>query len=207
MSYYSAREFGKAAVIYEELYDQYQRQHYYTYLLNCYISLADFKKADRLVKQQLRLSPGNYRYQIDQIFVYDNTGNSRKAEKLTRDILNELPDNRNLVLQIATSFESRGYYMQALEVYERAQLIPGTQNNYQLEKARVYQYTGEYEKMFDAYLEHLDRNPGDMQTIKNRMQSIMRQDVDDNLSNILKMKLLEKAQRDPDNMVYTELLL
>ncbi len=207
MSYYSAREFAKAAAIYEELYEHYPRQYYYNYLLNCYIYLADFRNADKLVRRQLRMTPDNYQYLVDQIFVYDNNGNSRKAEKMAGKIIDELPNDRNQIIRIATAFERRGYYMQALEVYNRAQMIPGTQNNYQLEKARVYQYTGDYEKMFDAYLEHLDMYPQDMQTIRNRMQSLMRQDVEDNLSSILKRKLLEKAQSDPDNLVYAEMLL
>ena len=207
MKYYTSREFEKAATVYEELYENYPRHYYYTYLLNCYIYLSELKKADRLVKTQLRAQPGNYRYLVDQIFVYEQSGNSRRAEKLAGQLLEELPDNRSLILQIATAFESRGYYAMALEVYNKAQMLPGTQNNFQLEKARVYQYTGEYDMMFDAYLEHLDLYPQDMQTIKNRMQSLMRQDVDDNLSSILKGKLLEKAQANPGNQVYAEMLL
>ena len=207
LSYYNSKDFEKAALVYEELFNKNPRQYYYNYLLNCLIQLKDFKKADKVVKQQLRIAPSNYRYQIDQIYVFDKMDNKRKADKLTRQILNNLPDNRNLIIQIATSFESKGYYSIALEVYGKAQMFPGNSNNYNLEKARVYQYTGDYEKMFDSYLRHLDMNPGDMQTIKNRMQSIMRQDVDDNLSMILKRKLLEKAQGDPDNIVYAEMLL
>ena len=166
LTYYNAREFDKAAVVYEELFNSNRRQYYYTYLLNCLIQIEDYKKADKIVKKQLRIAPNNYRYQIDQIYVFDKMENTRKAEKLTRQILNELPENRNLVIQIATSFESKGYFMEALEVYSKAQMVPGNQNNFNLEKARVYQYTGDYDEMFDAYLQHLDLNPNDMQTIE-----------------------------------------
>ena len=206
-SYYNKGQYDKAVVLFEELYNKNPRQYYYAYLLNSLISLKEYKKADKLVKKQLKMSPSNYRYLVDQVYVYEVMGNTRKSDKMMKQILNNLPENKSLILQIATSFESKGYFNQALEVYRRAQMMPGNDLNFNLEKARVYQYTGDYENMFDSYLLHLDLHPEDMQMVKNRMQSLMRQDVDDNLSQVLKKKLLEKAQAEPGNLVYAEMLL
>lgn len=207
MNYYRNRQYDKAAAIYKELFDESPRNHYYSYYFNSLVFLSDYKTADKLVKRQLKASPNNYRYTVDQIYLYDQTGNEKKANRLMKQLLSDLPGIRNQVIQIASSLEGKGYYKEALEVYEKSQSIPGRNDNYNMEKARVYHFTGEYGLMFDAYLTHLDIKPEDMQLIKNRMQSIMRQDVEDNLSGILKTKLLEKAQADPDNLIYAEMLL
>jgi hypothetical protein len=61
--------------------------------------------------------------------------------------------------------------------------------------------------MFDAYLTHIDNNPADMQKVKNRLQSLTRVDVDNNLSETLRTKLLERAQAEPDNLIYAEMLM
>jgi len=207
LGYYRNKQYVKAATVYKELYDLSPRQYYYTYYLNCLLSLKEYKLADKLVKQQLKRTSSNYRVLVDQVYVYDMMGNSRKSKKLLKELLDKLPANRNLVIQVASSLEAKGYFTEALAVYSKAQNMPGINYDYNLEKARVYQYTGDYEKMFDAFLMHLDMQPQDMQTIKNRMQAMMSRDVDDNLSGILKRKLLEKAQSDPNNLVYAEMLL
>jgi len=206
MSYYQSKEYEKAALIYEELFDSNPKFYYYSYYFNCLIYLKEYKDADKLVRQQLKSQSGNIRLIIDQIYVYDMMGNTRKSTKLMNELLAGLPADRNQVIQVAGALEAKGYFDEALEVYNNATSVPGRNYSYNLEKARVYQYTGEYDKMFDAYLTHLEVQPQDMQTIKNRMQLMMRMDVDDNLSGILKTKLLEKAQANPENLVYAEML-
>jgi tetratricopeptide (TPR) repeat protein len=207
LSYYQQKKFDKAAAIYKELYETSPRHYYYTYYLNCLIYLKELKQADKLVKKQVRSHPSNFRYHVDQIYVTDLMGNKKKANKMMDALISDLPDNRSLVIQIAASLESKGYFQEALTVYESAQQKQDEHVTFHLEKARIYRYTGDYDLMFDAYLQHLELRPQDVQIIKNRLQGMMRQDVDDNLSTILKQLLLEKAQGDPNNFVYAEMLL
>jgi tetratricopeptide (TPR) repeat protein len=207
LSYYQQKKYDKAAAIYEELFEQSPRHYYYSYYFNCLLFMKEYKQADKLVKKQIRSHPSNYRYKVDYIYVMDKMGNEKKARKMMGELLTDLPDNRNHVIQIAASLESKGYFQEALTVYENAQRMQEEQVTYHLEKARVYRYTGDYEAMFDSYLAHLETRPQDVQIIKNRLQGLMRQDIDDNLSNVLKKRLLEKAQAEPDNLVYAEMLL
>lgn len=207
INYYRNKQFDKAAIIFKELYDKSPRQFYYGNYLNCLVYLKEYKAADKLVKRQLKITHGNIRVTIDQIYVFDLLGNTRKSSKMMKKLLDNPPANKNGIIQVAGALESKGYFDEALEIYNKAKSAPGVNYDYNLEKARVYQYTGDYEKMFDAYLTHLEVQPQAMQTIRNRMQALMRQDVEDNLSDILKRKLLEKTQDNPDNIVYAEMLL
>jgi len=61
--------------------------------------------------------------------------------------------------------------------------------------------------MFEAYLNHLENKPEDVQMVKNRMQSFMHFDINQNFSQILKKTLLIKIREFPDNTVFSELLL
>jgi len=203
--YYKNKDYEKAAELFEQLYEDSPSSQYYIYYFNCLLHLKDYKTAEKLVKKQRRLSSG-VRYDIDQAYVFDLQGESRKAQNIIVKLIEDAPEDPNQIRQLAMQLQAKGYYNQALQVYTKAQKA-GNNYNYFLEMANVYQYSGEYEKMFDAYLMHLNYHPAEMQTVKNRLQRLTRIDVDDNMSKILKTKLLEKAQADPDNMVFAEMLM
>ncbi|MEE4259397.1 MAG: hypothetical protein V2I62_06535 [Bacteroidales bacterium] len=203
--YYKNKDYEKASELFGQLYEESPSSQYYIYYFNCLLYLKDYKTAEKLVKKQRRLSSG-VRYNVDQAYVFDLLGESKKAQNIIYKLIEEVPDDPNQVRQLAIQLQAKGYYNQALQVYTEAQKA-GNSNNYFLEMANVYQYSGEYEKMFDAYLMHLNYHPAEMQTVKNRLQSLTRIDVDDNMSKILKSKLLERAQSDPDNMVFAEMLM
>ena len=203
--YYKNKEYEKAAELFAVLYDETPSRQYYIYYFNCLLYLKDYKTAEKLVKKQRRATPA-IRYDIDQAYVYDLQGESRKANNIIQKLINNVPEDPNLIKQLALQLQGKGYYEQALQVYQKAQTL-GTGYNYYLEMANVYQYSGEYGKMFDAYLMHLNSNPADMQTIKNRLQRLTKLDLDNSMSQLLRSKLLEKAQADPDNFVFAEMLM
>lgn len=203
--YYKNKDYEKAGELFGQLYDESPSSQYYIYYFNCLLYLKDYKTAERLVKKQ-RKQTKSVRYEIDQAYVYDLQGESRKALHIINKLIDEMPDDPNQIRQLAIQLQSKGYYNQALQVYTAAQNM-GVGHNYFIEIANVYQYSGEYEKMIEAYLMHLDNNPAEMQTIKNRLQSLTRIDVDNNMSQILKLKLLERAQANPDNLMYAEMLM
>ena len=203
--YYKNKNYEKAAELFGQLYEDSPSSQYYIYYFNCLLYLKDYKTAEKLVKKQRKQSSG-VRYDIDLAYVNDLQGESRKAQNIIYNLIEEVPDDPNQIRQLAIQLQAKGYYNQALQVYTKAQKA-GNSYNYFLEMANVYQYSGEYEKMFDAYLMHLNYHPAEMQTVKNRLQNLTRIDVDDNMSKILKTKLLERAQADPDNLVFAEMLM
>jgi tetratricopeptide (TPR) repeat protein len=203
--YYRNKDYEKAAELFSQLYEETPSRQYYIYYFNCLLYLKDYKTAEKLVKTQRKLSTG-VRYDIDQAYVYDLQGESRKAQNIIYKLMGEVPDDPNQIKQLAIQLQSKGYYNQALEVYTKAQNMDAGYN-YFIEIANVYQYSGEYEKMFDAYLSHLEMNPAEIQMIKNRLQNLTRIDVDGNMSQLLKTKLLERAQAEPDNMIFAEMLM
>ncbi len=207
MSYYRNKEYQKAAELFEQLYDKSPSQFYYTYLFNSLLALKEYKHAEKVVKKQIKTATNKTRYIIDHAYVLKLTGNERKAKRIISDLIDQLPNNRNRVIQLANALQSKGFYQEALQVFQKAKTMPGNQYPYALEMANVYQYSGDYDKMFDAYLDYLGENPHELQRIRNRLQSLLRHDVDDNLTLILKKKLFEKAQKYPQNPVYAEMLL
>ncbi len=204
MSYYRNGEFEKAASLFSQLYNQNPTNFYYNYLFNSLVKLKNFKEAEKLAKKQNRRS-GMPRYKIDLAYVYDMAGNKKKAINTLDKLTNKIPDNRSQVMQLASALQQRGYYGTAAKVYEKARLE--NNNAYEMELANAYQLTGDYDKMFEHYLNHLQRKPDDRQMIKNRIQTLLRYDVNDNLNKTLKEKLILKTREFPDNEMFAEFLL
>lgn len=206
-AYYFHRQFDKAAELFKELYHHKQNYYYYTYYLNSLINLRNFDEAVRLTKAQSRKHPRNYRYQIDYAYVLNGAGNTKKAQRILQKIINKLPNDRSSIIQIANALQSKGYAKMAINVYEKASQMPNSNYSYNLERANAYRLTGDYDKMFDAYMAYLKDKPKEVQLIKNRLQNILMYDVDNNLKGIIRTKLLQRVQQNPDNFAYNDLLL
>ena len=207
ISFYKKKEYAKAAELFQQLYKEKQSNQYYHYYFNCLIALKNYKQAERLVKQQKKIRPDNYRYLIDEAYVAGLSGNKKKSDKILNKILNNLPTQRNQIIQITSSLQSRGFANMAVKVYQKASMTPGSSQSYNLEIANAYLYSGDYDKMFDSYIRQLKQNPDDMQRIKTKLQYIMRIDINSNLSGMLKSKLLQSSQENPDNIYLAEMLL
>lgn len=206
-SYYYSGNYEKAAQLYGELYNKEKRYLYYTYYYNSLIYLKNYKEAEKLSKKQSRMAPENVRYKIDLAYVYSLEGNHNKSNKIIDKILNNLPNNRNLIINIANNLQSKGFIKEALKVYQEARNNNIGNYRYNFEIATAYQYAGDYGKMFDALISQLDENPNDLPRVENRIQNILVMDVDNNLSKIFRIKILKKAQSDPENPIYAELLM
>lgn len=203
---YKAKEYEKAAELFQQLYKEKHSSNYYNYLFNCLIATRNYKQAGKLVKQQKSHS-ANYRYLIDEAYVEKLSDNQKKSDKILNKILNDLPANRNQIMQITSSMQSRGFADIAIKVYQKASMTPGSNQTYNLEIANAYLYSGDYEKMFDSYIRQLQQNPADIERIKTKLQYVMRIDVSSNLSGMLKKQLLKSAQENPDDIQLSEMLL
>lgn len=204
MSYYRSGQYEKSAELFGQLYEEKQTHYYYTYYFNSLIKLKEYPKAEKLVKRQKRKTK-SYRNDIDLAYVYNLMGLKKKTIRILDKITKDIPANRGQVTQLASALNAKGFYGDALKVYKKA----GGENNYDfnLELANSYQLVGNYEMMFNAYLNHLENKPQDMQMVKNRMQSLMRFDVNQSLNQTLKKKLLLKTREFPENTIFAEMLL
>jgi len=207
IKFYRDKDYEKASVLFKQLYENKPSNQYYNYYFNSLIAIKNYKQAERLVKQHKKIRKNNYRYKIDEAYVAELSGNKKKSYKILNKILNELPTERNQIIQITSSLQSKGYADIAIKVFQKAKLTQDNDYSYNFEIANAYLYSGDYEKMFDSYLKQLEQYPEDIQRIKSKLQYVMRIDVNSNLSDILKNKLLENSQKYPDNIQLAEMLL
>jgi len=205
--FYQRQEWGKAAEYYRQLYQDYPLQYYYQYYLNCLFELRDYATAEKTIKQYARKNQADFQTDIDLGYVYQLSGDSRKAEKTFNAVIYALPKDQNRVLMTANAFRNRSLFDYAMKVYEKASHEPGAENAYLMEMATIYQLLGNYDEMFDKYLDYAINNPIQLVLVKSRVQNLLMVDIEGGLADLFRTKILSRAQANPSNEIYGELLV
>lgn len=203
---YRNQEWEQAKNLYLKLYETYKAQHYYNYYFNCLIQLRELDEAEKAAKRMQRQQK-NTQSEIDLGYVWQLQGDSKKARDLFNSIIQQMPADRNIISTIANAFRTRNLDEFALLTYEKGSKMAAVNYGFYLEKAGLYQMTGNFDATLDNYLLHLTQQPDHIDLIKSRIQSMMMMDIDNSMSDLVRSKLLVKAQKEPENFLFNELLI
>jgi tetratricopeptide (TPR) repeat protein len=205
--YFNNREFDKAAIYYEKLFDKHQTEFYYGYLLTCYLETKEFKPAEKLVKKQTKKHPYNPAYQVDLGYIYKTSGDNQKAKKEFENCLNSLAPVQQHAFELASAFSKREEYDYALATYQKAKKIMKDNYPFSFEIAEIYMKKGDYDSMINEYLEVLLISEAYIQQVQNLLNRFYFNETGGEKSELVKNQLLKKIQRYPDRSVFSELLI
>ncbi len=205
--YYQNGEFDKAVMYYEKLFQEEPSEVNYSYLLNSYIELEDYKSAEKLIKQQLRSTRNDVRYLVDLGQLYTSQGDLEKGMEEYNSAIKNLEPNQRDVINLANAFIRKGLYEQAMETYERGKKLLKDTYPFHYEMARLYGMMGEFEPMVDQYLTLLEFSEAYLQTVQNSLTRYIDFSEDKVKVESLRIKLLKQTQRSPQNDTYAELLI
>ncbi len=204
--YFAAGEFDKAVVIYEKLYNENPSHFNYNSFLNCLFELEDYRKAERLVKKQQDLNPGNYRYEVEMGYVFIRSGNTDKADRHFDRMIRRLPYVEDDIHEIADAFIVRGLFERASATYLRARRNAGERGIFAFELANIYERMGKHEEMINEYMLRIDNDPHSIDDVQNRMQMRIANDISGNFTRILRESILDRIQRNSSNLLYPQML-
>lgn len=203
--YYQEKEFQKAAVLFQELFEQSNAQVYFTYAINCLIEIKEYSEAEKLIKKQIRRNKSDLNTYIEYGFLYKKQGNETEALKQFDHVLKNLNPDRNQIVSLANNFVMKREYDWALQVYQKGGKL--AKHGFELEIANVYAFQRKSQEMVDIYLDLLKTDPGKTEFIQNNLQARMSSSFDDNLTDILQKSLIRRIQKEPRDIIYSEMLL
>lgn len=203
--YFRNREFDKAVVLYKKLYEEQNASVYYTYYLYCLIELEEFKVAEKLAKKQIQAYPERLKYMVDLGHVYNEAGEPGKAKRQFDHTLKELPANKNAIKEVANAFLYRGQTEYAIEVYEKGRKL--LDYPFYLELGNLYRQTRNYSQMVESYLDCVEYDYFMITTVQSRLQNVLSDDPDGDISEYLRVALLKRVQKDPEKVYFSEMLL
>ncbi len=205
--YYRDKEFDRAAILYQELYETSGSRTYLRSLIKCYNELKWFDKAEKTLQKEIKKHKHDVYLKVMLGSVYKNAGKPEKAEKLYLKLIQKSDKKRHTIVNLANAFISSREYAYAEKAYLSKHNPNDNVFNFTFEIANVHYYSRNYEKMMDAYLDALKEGDKYLRSIQNRLQATVYNQGDGSLNDILKQKLISRIQKNGNNSTYNELLI
>ena len=205
--YFQNGEFEKAADLYESLLEKNPNPFYYNNLIQSLINAKDYKKAEKIVKKRIRQNPNDIRLNVDLGFVYASSGDAKKAEKQYLESIESLTANQQQIYDLANAFMMRMLYDYATETYLKGRKVMNNPTQFTVELAMMYETRAKYQEMMEEYLNLLNSDGNYLTYIQARLQAVLNTDKESKKAEIIKSTLLKKAQKNPENGIYANLLM
>jgi tetratricopeptide (TPR) repeat protein len=203
--YFSTGEYDKAVVFYEKYYDQDPQGAYANYL-KCLIALKEFDKAEKLVKKHQKRFPQDVAARIDAGTIYEAKGEADKAVKIYDEAIKNLPPDIGQINMLGTAFTQRQMFDYSVRTYLQGRKILNGAYPFSFELAEAYNQQGDAEKMITEYIEVIDWNPQYIANVQTILQNKIGNDTGQEITDMIRMALLRKIQKNPQETTYSELL-
>lgn len=192
----------KALDIYQKLFKQ-DNEAYYQQYFTSLLTFKKFDEAETITKKMLRKYPGNNEYTIALGSVYTQQGNTAKADALYNDLIKNLPADQGAIANIASQFYQSANADYAIKIFSQGRKLIHNDNAFAFELITLYRYKRDKAALTEEYLNFLPVNPVFLSQAESTLASVYEGPAD---YDMLKVSLLKRIQKDPQQIVYTNLL-
>ncbi len=206
--YYFRQEYDKALPLYRKLHKKHPGNEFFLFqYINCLDQLNQreeaIKQLKKIVKKKRRPAA---KAAVYLGYLYGKEGNERARKKYFEQAKKIAVENPNTLFAIANEFASRNFPQEAVDLYRKA-WKKTKDDSFLLKTGDLYRSYQSWPEMVSTYLEYLERQPDDLQLIKNRLQSALSKDREEVLAKQLKKSLLRRVQDHPKKTFFSDLLL
>lgn len=205
--YYQNKEYGKAKLYYQRLYDKQASVSHYNYLYKCHIELKDFNGARKLAKQHVRIDPFNQKARVDLGYAFQLEGNQKQAEKEYKALYKKLAPNYQVINTLGESFISIKAYAHALNVYQEGRGIMKGSYPFNNELANVHYLLENYSDMTRELLDLLDLSPAYLKSVQEVLYQYAANEKESATNTALKKGLIQRINQQPRKVVFSEMLI
>ncbi len=207
IQYYEQKDFEKANVYFEELYNNNPNVWFSSYYKSL-IAAKDFGKAEKIAKKQIKFNKNDASYYVYLGNIYNLISDKKKEKEAYEKAIKELIPVQPFISNLAQAFMDLKLYDYAIEVYNKGKKTT-PEYPYFYERAEVYKLKGDITAMVNEYLDAIDFRDSELYMAQNNLQnSLGYDDENGGLRNpILKQELQKRIQAKPDKTVFAEFLI
>ncbi len=203
--YLQQGENEKALVLYEKLEKNVENiplihDRYFQLM----IMMGRFDQAEKYIDKAIKRHPANLYYQIDKGLIYDQKNEKEKSSKYYEKLIDEISEDPFKVRVASQHFTKKQQYEYALLTYHQSRKKLNDQYAYSIQMASLYRMLNKKEEMIEEYLNYVNENPKNVRSVQNIFQNVLREDEE---LELFETMMYEKVQRQPNNMIYNELLI
>ncbi|MDH5605024.1 MAG: hypothetical protein OEY51_13835, partial [Cyclobacteriaceae bacterium] len=203
--YFMEGQFDKAEVLFEKLSKNKSNipeihSNYITLLFN----KADYKTAEKYLIKIVDIFPATIQYHADLLYLYYLSENHAAKDKYFALLIASFSKNQYQLSAFAQNLVGKGMLEDARNCFLEARKISGNSRTYSLELASVYRLKNDKPSMTEEYLNYAMANPRNILYIQNIFQTLLNNEDD---LDFLEETLIRNVQKDPDQLVYVDLLI
>jgi len=196
-SYFRKGEYEKAIILYRPLYRANpERRDYVKKLLTSYQQLEKFDEAHVLLQDQLRNFPNKTYLNVEIGYNYQLQDDLKEAEYYYKKSLDLIKVKPSFAFVIGRVFQQNHLLDYALQSYQIARSI-NPKLNTEISEAQIYGEKGDLEKMFNLYLDLIEKNEQYYPTIQRYTASFITEDKNNSTNIIFKKLILKRLQSNP----------
>jgi tetratricopeptide (TPR) repeat protein len=206
--YFMNGEYDKAIDYYEKFYNETQDPFYLQRYVECLTKTNSGKDAEKFLLRYIKKNPNDYLIAIYLGRFYEDESRKEEADKHYRKLIDELPSNANAVLELSKVFRDFRMYEWELETLLKGRKMLKASYPFNTQLAEVYGALNRNEDMIDEYLSLIEVNPAYKTSVQNLLSRYLQFDgEEDAIYELTRERLVEKVQKNPNNLVYTEMLI
>lgn len=203
-SYLQNGEFDKAVELFQGLWEKNNYEYkYYRPLYTCLLQLKKYDELEKVIKKELKKNDNAPQFVVDLGYMYAQVPNAEKAKEQFDKALKDLKPYDATIRSLANIFEAYHLYDYVIAVYDKGGKLIHNETFYSFEMAQANLKKGDVAATVKFFLINLEANPGNMQTIKNTIQSSR---DEEKLLAELETQLYTKVQKSATNEDYIDLL-
>lgn len=196
-SYFRKGDYEKAILLYKPLLEENPiRQDYFKNLLTCYQQIESYDESKNLIEDRIQEFPEQVNLYVELGYNYQLSGDQSTANKLYDKSLEYVKKNPAYAFMIGRSFRQNHLLDYALSSYQTAKEL-NPKLNTEISEAQIYGEKGEIEKMFDLYLDLVDKNENYFSTIQRYVAYFITDNKYDPNNELFRKLLLKRAQSNP----------
>lgn len=199
-NYYRKGEYEKAAQVYKKLYNKSPyNTTYLERLITCYQETDNFLTAENLLKNRLNKLPTLTYLNVFLGYNYQRQKQEEIAKTYYKKALASIKINQSYGSIIGRIFKNYNLLDYALETYQTIMEVnPNANYNFQI--AQIYGEKGNFEKMFQSFINMIDKNENYLNTIQRYISRYITDDSQNSNNILLKKTLLRKSISNPKNV-------
>lgn len=204
-NYYEQGQFEKALRIYEKLSEQSPfRLDYLMGVVEANQQLENYSEAEKILKEKLESGRNYPQLYIELGYNYSLQNKNELATENYNKAIAILDENPNFAYNLGNTFRKYSLLDEAVTTFEKAMTI-SDKKDFNLQLAQIYGEQGKLEKMFESYLNLIEKSLSYNSTAQRYFSLYTTEDPSNEANLILRKILLKRSQQNPD-ILYNELL-
>ena len=197
--YFQKGEYEKAIQIFKNLAAKNTyNTTYLKRLITSYQETSNFTLVENLLKERLKNTPKQTYLLVEIGYNFDRQHQKDSAKIYYEKAINSIHKNNGMGGYIGRLFKENALLDYAISAYEKTmQFNPNA--NYQFQIAQIYGEKGNFEKMFTAYVNLIDKNINYLTTVQRFSSRYITEDKLNNNNILFKKALIKKSVSNPKN--------